>query len=561
MKVLVLDSLAGIWPHSLQLTKVAFQLRSADIQLDYVSCGAAAPAFCTVRESRSHTFDNSQGQKKSTCRDCKFTAQMNSLALTKESDNKSLGVFLSNLVDQEMVSRENLWMKDFPREINSALDREIAGTPVVRYALYESILKFKKKDLEFSDMEYEYFISMLRNTIRFALLGEKYFNNFQNPDALLVYAPQYAMNHAFVDQALARKIKVYFVDGNGNIAERYSSITIWDWKKFKLVRPGLLKWVEGLELNASSSDFERINKHKNQLRDGRSYSVYSSPNSSVKNIKSFFEIDANQKIWTLALSSLDEAFAAQTIGAYPKSKYPGTVFENQYEWVRETIRWVKSEKDISLVIRMHPRDLPNKREKIKSEQASIWEEILAELPKNVVLNHPSDLISLNDLLAVSDALITGWSSAALEAMELGIPAVTYDSGLPTYPASIHLTGKTRSQYFENLEKLKNTKKSSTIQKQADRWHIFAFNRGSIRLTGRLFENVRLEGPKFISKALNALDIYLPYIWRPLEMMVTLRRTPEGKKIQALVKSLADSVYDLPPEVSITNIVKDRKIPK
>lgn len=538
-RVLVVDNLAGIWPHSLQLTKVAKQLDPSTFSVSYVSCGTAATSFCTVQESRAQVFGNGE-TRKATCRDCRFTARLNSLALGVDS---KLNIFLNALVDSQMIKTENEFLSKIGRDLQAHLDDRLSDTPVVRFALYESILKFKKRNLDFSDSEFNYFEAQLRNAVKFTLLGEKFFSADSNFHAILAYTPQYAINNAFLHQAHKRGIKVFFVDGNGNIAERSSAVVLWDWDLYKLTNPALANWKPNAPMPLNAEEIKRIAAHKRQLLDGRSFSVYSAPFRSGISVRDHFQIPNKGKLWTLALSSVDEAFAAQIIGAFPESKYPGTVFADQFQWVRETVDWVSRNKDVQLVIRMHPRDLPNKREKIKSEQAFLWEKLLEDLPENVKLNHPNEGIPIRSLLESSDAFLTGWSSAAVEAMDLGIPVVTYDRELPGFPASIHLTGNSRSQYFENLNLLKTTKKSLKIRNDANRWLVHLYNAGSVRLTGRLFEKFRLNGPKWFPRALNAIDVFMPYIFRPFEAVMTIKKTTEGKKISSTVLALSADLYD------------------
>lgn len=533
-----MDNLAGIWPHSLQLTKVAKQLDSNTFSLSYVSCGTAATSFCTVQESRSQDFGNGD-IRKATCRDCRFTARLNSLALGVDS---KINIFLNALLDEHIIQAENEFLTKIDFNIQAHLDKRVADTPVVRFALYESILKFKKRNLDFSDSEFKYFKAQLANAVRFTLLGEKFFSADSDYHAILAYTPQYAINNSFLHQAHKRGIKVFFVDGSGNIAERSSAVVLWDWNLYKFTNPALVNWKPNPSTPLLMDDSKRIDAHKRQLLDGRSFSVYSEPFQSRISVREHFQIPKTSKFWTLALSSSDEAFAAQIIGAFPKSKYPGTVFADQFHWVRETIEWVSNNKDVHLVIRMHPRDLPNKREKIKSEQAFLWERLLDDLPENVKLNHPDEGIPIRALLESSDAFLTGWSSSAVEAMDLGIPVVTYDRELPGFPSSIHLTGNSKRQYFENLKLLKTTKKSLKIRNDANRWLIHLYNAGSVRLTGRLFEKSRLIGPKWFPRALNAMDVFLPYLFRPIEAVVTIKKTAEGKKISSTVLSLSPDLY-------------------
>ena len=72
------------------------------------------------------------------------------------------------------------------------------------------------------------------------------------------------------------------------------------------------------------------------------------------------------------------------------------------DWIKFTVEWVSSRPDLFLIIRVHPREFPNKRESVTSEQAIALSKFFEHLPKNVAINWPSDSISLHDLIRITD---------------------------------------------------------------------------------------------------------------------------------------------------------------
>src|SRR5690606_6941171 len=94
-------------------------------------------------------------------------------------------------------------------------------------------------------------------------------------------------------------------------------------------------------------------------------------------------------------------------------------------------------KDLFLIIRVHPREFPNKRDSLKSDHALELEQTLSELPENVRVNWPSDNISLYDLAQIMDVCLNSWSTAGKEMGTLGIPVVLYSADLVFYPADLN----------------------------------------------------------------------------------------------------------------------------
>ncbi len=544
-RVLYLDLLSGLWPHSLQQLKAVAQLPSEDFHITHISCGSYMKNFCIVMESRNRELSKGKILKSFDCSSCRFAAntisqKINQLNL-KTEDLVKLNSFVTQKVHDEVQA-----IIDANSALELNLNFEIEEIPIVRISLYETLLKFKKKDYSLNSHEHAYFIESLRAATYSTLLMSEFMKTNPRFDLAISHSAQYSPNNAIAHILRKYGVETYLVDGSGNISERYSAVQIYNWNQHGLIRPAIKYWDEQLKfLRLETEDLTRLNEHRKQLELGRSFDVYSESTNPDFNVREFFNIPKKNKIMLLALSSVDEVFAAQTIGATPVSKYPGTVFLDQYEWVTDTVKWASKKADISLIIRMHPRDLPNKRESIKSEQASIWESMEEDLPKNVRLNHPEDKISIQDLIPTTDVFITGWSTTALIAAEEGVPTVSYDSNVSGFPPSIHLTGTTKAEYFQTLDKLSV---SETVKiKNAGNvalWKKFNLLSGTVQLTPRLGEKLRLTGPAILGKLLTGAEIYLYWIWMPFETFFGVKKLAGTGKIPELLATKSGSLYEL-----------------
>jgi hypothetical protein len=87
---------------------------------------------------------------------------------------------------------------------------------------------------------------------------------------------------------------------------------------------------------------------------------------------------------------------------------------------------------LALIIRIHPRELPNKRENRTSANAERLRELLVNLPDNVIVNWPEDKLSIYDLLQRVDLVLSAWSTVLLEASLFGCPII-----LPRNPVSYY----------------------------------------------------------------------------------------------------------------------------
>jgi len=543
-KLLVLDLFSGIWPHTMLVAKFAGQLDPSTFKLSFLSCGELFPRFCTVRESRRRQIPKEGVSNRLDCHDCQFSARLAGGFLSKKNLTSNSTDFLSHYASASIRKEaEEIRSRVSVEPLN--LDFELNGVPIVRYALYETLIKFKKLDIKLNASEINYLQALLQNCILAVLSGRKYFESHDDFSAILIHSPEYGPNNCFAELARQRGIPVYSIRGSSNLAEMDSSVMIWRWDYRPEAPPHLLSWTGWQNSDIYNADRLRLESHKKELMAGKSAFVYSSPfnsKSTTQSTEKKIGIQGGTKTILMSLSSTDEIVAAKTIGRGVAVFYPGTVFDNQFEWVSETIAWAARKPEIRLIVRLHPRDLPNKRDLILSEQHAKWVDLLKKLPTNVVVNHPDQQISFREVCLVSDVLVTGWSSTAIEAMLLGKPVVTYDESLPGFPKDIHLTGRSKEGYFKNLEASLQVESYQDHEELANRWLTHFLVRGSIPLTGGLFSNLRISGPVIIRKIFSALDRYAPYIWRPLELLITFRQSVEANRINRLLQDLLPNVY-------------------
>jgi hypothetical protein len=543
-KLLILDLFSGIWPHAMLMAKAAGQLDPSSFELSFLSCGELFPKFCTVRESRRREIRQKGVSDRLDCSDCQFSARVVGKFLSKKNLAGGSTDFLSRYVtdlDREDAEEIRSRVVIDPLDLEFQLD----GVPIVRYALYETLIKFKKLDNRLSDSENEYFQALLQNCILTVLSGRKYLESHQDISAILIHSPEYGPNNCFAELARQRGIPVYSIRGSSNLAEMDSSVMIWRWDYRPEVPPQLLNWTGWQNSNISKADRLRLESHKRELLAGKSAFVYSSPfnsRSTTQSTKKKLGIQGGTKTILMSLSSTDEIVASKTIKRGAAVFYPGNVFDDQFQWVSETISWASGKTEIRLIVRPHPRDLPNKRDSILSEQHAKWMSLFKTLPSNVVVNHPDQKISFQEVCRISDVLVTGWSSTAIEAMLLGKPVVTYDQRLLGFPKDIHMTGDSKDEYFKNLESSLVGENQLDHEEVANRWLAHFLVRGSVALTGGLFRQARAKGPVIFRKIFNGIDRYVPYVWRPLELCITFRRAKEANRINRILERAENNLY-------------------
>ena len=441
LKVLFFTPHAALWAHTASEALLAKSLSEHGIEVSYLTCGRAMN-YCAVMTSRRMPPGVSLAETAALCALCRRSAKRISTIYNFPLSEMADHISASELDDCAQRARDAVAAR--------TLDTTLFGVLVGRLALYEFTLAHKKMSTELTDEQWVEYGIYLENSL-ISLVSMANYLKTHRPDAVVAYSPQYSNINPATQYALGQGIRVVFIENGTNIADRLGTMRIWDWAVHGLVNPALRYW-KATELNrVTAASAGKVTSHFMQLLSGQHFAVFSPVYSGDAGLRSRWNVREDQRVVTITLSSYDEAYAALLIGGFPESKVFSDVFRTQAEWLRATIDWAAGRPDIFLVVRVHPRDFPNKREQRHSEQSVLLRDILATVPDNVHINWPAEDVSLYDLLDVTDVLTTGWSVTALEAMSLGIPVVTYDSNLPSYPADVMRTGRSAEAYFENLD--------------------------------------------------------------------------------------------------------------
>ena len=242
----------------------------------------------------------------------------------------------------------------------------------------------------------------------------------------------------------------------------------------------------------------RVLRQVREIRSAKSFSVYSSK-STGKKTREYFNIDKNRKTLLVCMSSYDEVFSGMTLGKIESQRYFGEVFLDQIAWLNSLKVWAELRPDVEVIVRPHPREVANKRESEVAGHVKEWKKVFETLPRNMHIDWPEFNFSLYDHFKSVNAVTTGWSFSGVEAMLRGIPLVTYDSKIATYPKSIHMTGESEAEYFRNLDVAISQEKSKLNVIRALRWLAFLSERGTFKLGGLTEDRFFLVKNKWLQK--------------------------------------------------------------
>ena len=486
MKIIFFSPLSFFRQISFAEAALIKSLINNNFEVSRVTCNGLYNDLCQPMEASSLSIDSDQALKSKICKEC--------ISCSESIDTiKGLNTIkISKYITLKKLSDINHFIKNITLD-NYEKRSVYNNIDFCKYALYLTILKFKLANKKITQKEHlNYYKNELSNCLRSYEVGKKIKDDI-NVDVLISYSIQYGFINSFLLGINKKNLRVYNLNGSNNNHYKHSLIRFWDWKKYGLLSPAKSNW-DFYDVKKVSKDFSFVvDRHINELYKAKSPHVYSSQKKNRRYKPQ--EINKFNKVALLSMSSYDESLAAYSIGAFPEYKVKSKIFQSQLEWVDETIKLFRNYPEHALIVRIHPREIENKRDKVKSEHYSKILKYIAEnnLPKNVFINYPNDKISFYDIINQVDFLISNISVTIIESIYHNRPVVVYDNKMSNYPDSILYVGNNREEYINNIIRLLNKSNSITRQNAIDWW---SFKQG--------FGNLRLKNNFQFSRNVRAL---------------------------------------------------------
>ena len=143
--------------------------------------------------------------------------------------------------------------------------------------------------------------------------------------------------------------------------------------------------------------------------------------NSVKKIYEDLSIKESDKVFLLFNSSDDEVAV--------DIKYCSKIFENQIEWIKETID-IFTDKKEKLIIRVHPGIGSESSTGVNLHALAFFKDLkdkVNKYPNIIIIDSDSD-ISTYDLMDIADVGLNWWSTCGLELACRGKPVINTEAG-------------------------------------------------------------------------------------------------------------------------------------
>ena len=472
MRVVVFAPHAGIWVHAFPEALVADCVRAAGAELVYVTCGGALSSFCVTMASQGVAADAAPAAKQAACVACR--AARDRLRGGFDFPGYDFDIVL-DASDRQRI--ETLLDQARPDDIAAF---QVDGVKVGRATLYEFLIERKKLQLQLTAEEWRAFRPRLANSLRSLIAAGRILDR-ERPDRVVVYNSLYSVNAVWRAAADQREIPFYFVHGGLSLSRRLQHVMAGRDSTLDWWTRVVAAWPAYRDVPCSHAELAQVTDHYLQLFRGTSVFAYSAPKSSTpEDVRRRFGVRADQQLLVASMSSYDEYVAAAAVGGVPDQST--LVFPTQIEWVQTLVEWMRTQPDRFLLLRVHPREFPNKREGLKSEHALALERELASLPPNVRVNWPTDKLSIYDVAEQADVFLNAWSSAGKEMTLLGLPVVTYCPEVIMYPAELNYVGRTRESYLAAIEDALRDGWSFERVRRAYRWCVLEYVRGLVDIS-------------------------------------------------------------------------------
>ena len=476
MKLLAFSPVSNIWVHSFLEALVGEAARDGGIEVTHVACGRLINSYCVAMEEAGLDSLHDLEKRDGICASC--TKRARRIQEAFEFEPLDMARFFT--------PADSTWVEAQLAEVTpeSWPDLTVDGLPIGRFASYEFLLKYKISGFDIPERLWPAYLDQLRNALRVHTVASRILD-VTSPDVAMAYNTLYSMNRVFKAHCERRGIPCYSLQGGLHPGHRSETLTMFRDDAASLNGSRSEAWRAARETPVGAESAALVMDAIRELFEARSAFVYSAKHAAlpVQETRKSLGLRSDRRTALVALSSRDEMFAADVVGRF-SGPIDGTfTFSTQVDWLRHIIGIAVRRSDLQFIIRVHPREFPNKREGVMSPNVARLSEALERLPDNVIVDWPTDGRGIYDVLQVCDVVLGGWSSVGAEASLLGLPVVVYNTGeLLGYPTDLVAVVDEAADYERVVDEAIGRGISLRQIEMAFRWYAFAYQRLSVDLS-------------------------------------------------------------------------------
>ncbi len=473
VKALFFSPFANIWEHTFPESLIAEGLKTKDVEIVTVRCDGLFQEFCVAMSASGLTPADSSRNRKQVCVACRKRRDFTDRTFGFNSIQLETFVENGDRVEVEALlgtATLDNWMLLRLRDV-----------PIGRYAAYEFLLNHKILGTDISPSLFPVYLAQLRNSCLTLLAAHRILDR-EKPDAVITYNRLYGVNHAFLAVAEQRQIPTYSLQGGAHTIHRGETVSMYRDSQTQYQVLEKPEWQRYKERPIDADDVNLVSTHFLGLMEASSAFAYSSAfeASDPGELRAKLGVPESSSVLLIPMSSEDELNAAELADLLPDRSHRPNLFEDQFTWIEFLFRYAAGQPNLTFILRLHPRMFPNKRESVVAPVVEKVNRLIATAPSNVIVNLPSDNVSLYDLMQITDVLLGYRSSVGAEFAAFGTPVVApTNRDFFTYPDEINRIGSTEAGYILEIERAISDGWSLENMRMAFRWFSFLFTRMSI----------------------------------------------------------------------------------
>jgi len=475
MKVLFFSPFADVWPHSFPEALVAEMCEQQGCEVTVIRCRGVISNHCIAMSAAGLPATASNEDREKICCSCRRHSAL------LDDEFQFATRYIEDYLDASDYQQIQLLVRSVGPENWFAF--QIDGVAIGRLAAYEFFLGHKLNSYDIPEALWGQYAGQLQNSL-VVLFAAKRFLAELKPDRIVVYNALYSVNDVIVHLAAQSGVATSTIHGGLNIERLLETLCVSRDVQSQISSAGSSSWNDAKSLPIGEPAVAEVLAYVKFLLRGTGAFVYSAAHGSksLDELRRRFGAQPDQKVVLCTTSSQDEMLAAAMVGAVPQATSEGSLFESQLDWLKYVIELGGRHPEWCVIIRVHPREFPNRREGKLSQNAIRLREVLTHLPPNVTINWPDQDVSLYDLAQFTDVLLNGISSAGIEFLLLGIPVVVHNpASLHAYPRSFNYSANSLSEYDTTIARAIDDGWSFEHVRSAFRWKAFQFRRISADL--------------------------------------------------------------------------------
>ena len=400
-----------------------------------ITCGSILKKSCVAIKAHTEKYKNNFFRKR-ICNRCisnqtKYSDGFKTFAIENYLEKNDYNLISKNL---DQLNKDNF--------VNFKFENMELG----KRSLFENMLIFKKNDLLFSDKQFLEIKNTIESLLIFVIAIKRISKEF-HPDFVISQNGNYSLSSTFNNYFKQLGSVAYSWEASNHYLYRTQKLLIS--KNHNNFGLNSIKNNWRLKLcnnKVSKKNLTNVNSHFRTIINAKALRNFSkSYKKNEDSARDFFKIK-EKKIALLNTSSWDEIIGTYILRDININKL--IIFKSQEEWVQKCIKFFSNHKDISLIIRPHPRDFYNKNSNLMN-----YIKNLNDLPKNILINTPNDQISLYSILKDTNLVLNSWSTLGMEAGILNIPVISISDELNLYPKEIGYFMENENLYFQKIEQL------------------------------------------------------------------------------------------------------------